>query len=356
MTSKGEDVGRGMPVLESARPFVSIIVPVRNERRYIDRCLTCIYAQDYPGEMEVIVVDGMSDDGTREILADWGSRHLNLRILDNPGRIVPTAMNIGIRAARGDLVVRVDARCFIASDYVRQCVAYLCETGAQNVGGRQQAIGGSHIARAIALATCSPFGIGNSKFHYSTREQFVDTVYLGAYPKRVLELIGMYDESLVRNQDYELNYRLRKMGGRIFFTPAIRSVYQGRTSWAGLARQYFQYGFWKFKVLTRHPASLQPRQLVPPLFVACVALSAMGGAFLPALRWLLAAIVLSYALLSVAVSLGIAARHGWRYLFLLPVTFAILHVCWGTGFLWGMGHHIVRADETVRQEGTYVSS
>ena len=225
----------------SKDPLVTVIVPVRNEIHHIRYCLEAILGQDYPqDQLEILLVDGFSDDGTRAVLSDYVSRYSQIRLLDNPTCIVPTAMNIGIRNARGSIIVRIDARCVVEPDYVSQCVHYLRTTGAQNVGGQQRAVGDDTVSRAIALATTSPFGIGNSKFRYSDREQMVDTVYLGAYPRSVFDQIGLYDESLVRNQDYELNHRLRKAGGTIFFTPNIRSIYYGRPSLRRLFIQYFQ--------------------------------------------------------------------------------------------------------------------
>jgi glycosyltransferase involved in cell wall biosynthesis len=317
---------------------VSIIIPMRNEQKHIARCLNAILAQDYPRDLiEVICVDGMSDDGTREIVESFGPPCSSIRLLDNPKQTAPAAMNIGIRASHGDIVIRVDSRCFISTDYVRQCVEHLHKTGAWNVGGRQQAEAQDNlVSRLIAMASTSPFGMGGAKFRYSDKAQYVDTVYLGAYPKWVLEKVGLYDESLVRNQDYELNYRVRAAGGSIYFTPKIRSVYYGRTSLKKLWKQFFQYGFWKTRVLYRHPASLKPRHLVAPAFVLALVVGLLSCLFAPG-RILFASILLSYTVTSLFFSLRATTQAKSRlHLLLLPVVFASMHLSWGLGFWWGL--------------------
>ena len=197
-------------------PFVSVVMPVRQEASHIAHTVGAVLAQDYPGELlEVIVADGMSTDGTRGVLEGIQREHANLIVLDNPGRIAPTALNVAIRAARGAVIVRVDGHTEVAADYVRECVEALARSGADNAGGRMNALGEGAFGAAVALATSSPFGVGGARFHYSDREEWVDTVYLGAWRRDVFDRIGFFDEELVRNQDDEFNYRLRASGGRI---------------------------------------------------------------------------------------------------------------------------------------------
>jgi len=318
------------------QPFISVIVPIRNEERTIARCLQAIIEQDYPADrLEVLVVDGMSTDRTREIVAQFAADHPNIQLLDNPRRIVSTALNIGLARAKGEVIVRVDGHTVIEPDYVRQCVRYLAETNADNVGGPMRPTSESYLGKAIGLATSSPFGVGGSKFHYSQEEQFVDTVYLGAYRRDVFDRIGGFDEELVRNQDYEFNYRLRAAGGRIFFTPAIKSWYYGRESLWSLWKQYFQYGGWKTQVIFKEPASTRLRHLVAPAFVAVLLASAALSRTYPAFAILSWAMVGSYALAALAFSAALAAQHGWWYLPALPLAFASLHLSWGLGFWWG---------------------
>ena len=223
---------------------VSVIMPIRNEADFIARSLGAVLAQDYPrDQLEILIADGMSDDGTREAIAAIAAGHpqIRLEIVDNPGRIVPTGFNAAFERSRGAIIVKVDGHTRIEPDYVRQCVRALQRTGANNVGGRMAAAGETAFARAVALATSSRFGVGNAQFHYLEHEAWVNTVYMGAWPRRVFERIGLFDEEQVRNQDDEFNYRLREQGGKILLSPRIKSHYYNRSRPNSLWRQYFQY-------------------------------------------------------------------------------------------------------------------
>ena len=205
----------------SSIPLVTVVMAVRNEGAFLEESLGSVLAQDYPADrLEIILADGMSEDGTRAAAEGLRVRHPGLTVIDNPGRVVATGLNAAIRRARGDVIVRVDGHTVIAPDYVRQCVDALERTGADNVGGRMNAVGAGPFGEAVALATSSPFGVGGARFHYSTEEEWVDTVYLGAWRRDVFERIGFFDEELVRDQDDEFNYRLRATGGRVLLTPA----------------------------------------------------------------------------------------------------------------------------------------
>jgi GT2 family glycosyltransferase len=261
--------------------------------------------------------------------------------LDNPQRIVSAALNIGIRHARGEAIVRVDGHCLLEPDYVRQCVRYLAQTGADNVGGLLRTRGENYVGEAIAIAMSSPFGVGDSKFHYAEREQYVDTVYLGAFPRRVFDQVGFFDESLIRNQDYELNYRIRAAGGKIFLTPAIKSWYITRGSLPQLCKQYFQYGFWKVAVLRKHPRSLRFRQTVPPAFVFTLIVSGLLGFFSRSSAYLFLGVLSTYSVFALLFSLWSAKKQGWKYLPTLPCIFASLHLSWGLGFLWGLARTLL---------------
>lgn len=324
-------------------PFVSIIIPIRNEEEFIARCLQSVMDQDYPWDrMEVLVIDGRSEDRSREIVAEFSSRHPMIKLLDNPRLTASAGMNLGIKEARGDIIVRADGHCTLESDYVRQCVECLRRTGADNVGGLMKAVGQGYVGRVIALAINSFFGSGGSKFHYASEEQVVDTVYLGAFPRPVFDRVGLFNERLVRNQDYELNYRIRAAGGEIFLSPAIKSSYYGRSSLLDLWLQYFQYGFWKVEMIQVHPRSVQPRHLVAPLFVFTLFVSSLLGFLHRGFLLLFLLIMVSYVGASFLFSLLIARHKGWRYFPLLPVVFAIMHLAWGSGFLWGLVRFCVR--------------
>ena len=321
-------------------PFVSILMPIRNEADFITRSLGPVLEQNYPADrLEIIVADGMSTDGTREIVKSQQTLHPNLRLIDNPGKIVPTGLNAALAQARGDIIVRVDGHTIIAPDYVRECVAELQRSGADNVGGRMNAVSEGWIGQAVALATSSPFGVGGARFHYSEREEWVDTVYMGAWRGDVFKRIGLFDEELVRNQDDEFNYRLLSQGGRILLSPRIKSRYYNRSTLRSLCRQYFQYGYWKVRVLQKHPRQMQPRQFVPPTFVAVLSSSLLMAPFSIGGKRMFIAVAGSYTIANLAASIITArkADNGSKLLPLLPVTFATLHLAYGLGFLIGLG-------------------
>jgi glycosyltransferase involved in cell wall biosynthesis len=336
-------------------PQVTVILPIRNEARYIAQCLDAVLAQTYPREcLEILIVDGMSDDGTREIvngiiakisnlqspISNLQSPISNLQLLDNPHRIVPTALNRGIQNARGEIIIRVDGHCVIARDYVERCMQVLHTVEADCVGGAIETLGETFTARAIALAQSSPFGVGGARFRYSNRAGYVDTLAFGAYRRKVFDRIGLFDEELVRNQDDEFNLRLTRAGGKIWLDPHIKSVYYSRGTLCGLWKQYFEYGFWKVRVMQKHgrPASL--RHLVPAIFVLALGGALMLSLVTQQLLWVLL-VALPYLVASFTASLVVAARHGWRYAPLLPFAFATMHLAYGIGFLRGIVHFIV---------------
>lgn len=334
-------------------PFVSIILPVYNEAAFIVPVLSAILAQNYPADqMEILIVDGISTDNTRQKILSTVHRPPStvynppstVVILDNPAKIVPTALNIALRRAKGEIIIRVDGHTIIAPDYVRQCVEVLRRSGAENVGGRMNAEGRSVFGQAVALATSTPFGVGGGRFHYSNAEEWVDTVYMGAWPRSVFEKIGLFDEELVRDQDDEFNYRLRAQGGRILLSPLIRSTYTVRSTPGALWRQYYQYGFWKIRVLQKHPRQMRPRQFAPPAFVLFLLLSLALLPFfrLPPSAFCLSLLPSAFCLLlylsaSVITIIKKRPAHSrFSILCALPLVFAILHVSYGLGFLTGL--------------------
>jgi len=315
-------------------PVVSVLIPMRNEEHCIARCLDSVLANDYPKDrLEILVIDGMSTDWSREIIRRYTKRYSFLRLLKNPRYIQAAALNIGLGEAKGEIIIRMDAHAVYAQDYISQCVRLLQTTDAANVGGVQRAVGTGYVSDTIAVATTLPFGIGDARFRYSDREEWVDTVYLGAWYKKRLETIGGFNEEWVVNEDYELNYRLRQAGGKILLSPKICCHYYVRGSLKTLVHQYFRYGLWKVKTLVAHPDSLRWRHLVPPLFVLSLVVS---SALIPVF-WVASVMVPGlYIITNLAVSFWTVRRRGWRYLPLLPFVFAILHVSWGVGFWVGL--------------------
>lgn len=313
-------------------------MPVRNETAHIRRSLAAVLSQDYPGDrMEVIVADGMSTDGTREFVRELQAQHQNVRMLDNPKLIVAPGLNLAMAAARGEIIVRVDGHCEIAPDYVANCVRHLLEDGVDGVGGSVETVGESDMAKAIAAAMSSSFGVGGSAFRTTVdKTMLVDTIPFPAYTREIIEAAGPYDETLVRDQDDEYNYRIRKLGGRLLLAADVSSRYYSRASLRSLWRQYFGYGFWKTRVLLKHPRQMKARQFVPGVLVACLALGVIFSPFSRRARRLLGATILSYSAASGTASWRVAAQNDSQHLTKLPAAFAAMHLGYGAGFLLGL--------------------
>lgn len=318
-------------------PFVSVIMPVRNEERAISRALNSLLIQEYPQDrMEVIVVDGLSTDSTRSavLAACVDSR---VQLLDNPQRIMASGFNIGLKAAKGDIIMMMGGHAEIARDYLRHSALLLQEGLADCVGGPIHTVGETDVAQAISLSMSSRFGVGGATFRTGCEERkYVDTVAFGAYTRNIINCAGPLDEEFVRNQDDEFNYRLRKLGGRILIAPELRSQYTSRSSLRSLGRQYFQYGYWKVRVLQKHPAQMQWRQFVPGAFLTFLLMSLILAAVRPALgnRLMLMAGG-SYLLSALFASALLASRRNWRLVPALFMSFPVLHFSYGAGFLVG---------------------
>ncbi len=322
-------------------PFVSVIMPVRNEEAFIARSLGAVLTQDYPPDrIEVIVADGESSDHTRAVIASLPGAE-RVHIVKNPQRRQAFGLNAALQRARGDIIVRVDGHTIIAPDYVRQCVRALSVSGAVNVGGCMRPTGLTPAGVAIAAAGASRFAVPTA-FHVSDTPQYTDTVYLGAWPRAELIAVGGFDERMRVNEDYELNVRLRQRGGRIYLSPAIRSTYFGRQTLGALARQYFAYGRDRTNTLKLHPESLKPRQLVAPSFVAALLIGAALAPFSTQARNAWMALLGAYCLASLTASTRVArqerraGRESRSLLPRLPVVFAVMHLSWGLGFWSGM--------------------
>jgi len=316
---------------------VSVIIPCRNERAHIVSCLTSVFAQDLDriGFFEVVVADGCSDDGTRDILEKFRPGEPRLKVIDNSSLIVSAGLNYAIRAANGDIIIRMDAHTKYAPDYVRSCVSVLAASGADCVGGPWTAVGEGYVGTAIGAAFQSAFAIGGARGHSIGYEGIVDTVYLGCWRKETLLRAGLFDESMVRNQDDELSLRIIRNGGRIWQSPSIRSLYSVRSSLSGLFRQYIQYGYWKIAVIRKHKVPAAARHLAPAAFLLWI-----GCAWMPALFWPFFIFVYLIPLglwffMTIFASIGCAARIGGRYLPVLPIILATFHIAYGLGFLLG---------------------
>lgn len=337
--------------------LVSVILPVRNEGDFIERSVGSVLDQSWlelhgPNSMEILVVDGRSTDDTREQVERLAASRpeIQIRLLDNPGRTAPCALNVGLQNARGDVIVRVDGHSEIEPEYIERAIRLLDEHDADGIGGVLLTLGEGMVARAIAAAMASRFGVGGSAFRVLTRgapPRPSDTVAFPAYRREAVARNGGFDEELMRDQDEEWNYRLRAAGGRLLTSGDLVARYYSRSSLRKMAKQYFQYGLYKVRVLQLHPKQMSPRQFVPPAFVAALLTSLLAWPFFTIFGWLLALVGGSYLLANVAASVLTVRRAGWTLLPILPVCYALLHVGYGAGFLlgfvrwarrWGDGH------------------
>lgn len=323
-------------------PRVSLIIPCYNEEIRITRLLQCLVDQTYPLEdMEVILADGMSTDRTRALIETFQKQHPlpKINIIDNPQRTIPAALNLAIKASSGKLIVRMDAHTLPAKDYVVLSVQAFDEGKGQDVGGVIDIAPGSDtwIGKAIAVATRHPLGVGDAKYRWAKIAGYADTVAFGTYARKTFDEIGFYDESLLVNEDYELNSRLRAAGGRIWIDPAIRATYYSRPDLSSLASQYFIYGFYKYHMLKRHPGTLRWRQALPPLFVLGILMLLLFAAFWHIAAILLLIVVAFYLFVLVAGSLPEVFKQRMPLLLLgIPLAIMTMHFLWGCGFWWSI--------------------
>jgi glycosyltransferase involved in cell wall biosynthesis len=323
---------------------ISVIVPCRNEAKHIRLFLDSLLSQEMGGKQwEAIIADGMSTDGTRRIIDEYMSRG-PIRRIDNPEQIVSTGLNRAILLARGEFILRMDMHTEYAPDYVRRCVETLVATGAWNVGGPARTKADRWKPRAIAAAFHSPFACGGARFHDEQYEGWVDTVTYGCWRKSTLDQLGLFDESLVRNQDDELNLRITRAGGRIWQSPKIVSWYHPRPNLRDLFRQYFQYGFWKVAVIRKHRLPASWRHLVPGAFVFAAAAGLPLAAVISLAGFPVAAaaaagawtmMIAIYGAACIAAAIWTARRYGWDLLPVLPLVFPCYHFSYGAGFLSG---------------------
>lgn len=319
---------------------VSVVMPVRNEERHLRAAVQRVLDQHYPGDLELILAVGPSEDRTRQIADEAAATDPRVIVLDNPTGYTPAGLNIAITAARHPIVVRVDGHGELSPDYIATAVDLIEATGAANVGGLMDARGSSPLSEAVAAAYNSRLGLGGGGFHLAeTPAGPADTVFLGVFRKEALREIGGFDETLHRAQDWELNYRLRKAGHTVYFSPELRVVYRPRDSYRALVRQFFTTGQWRREVARRHPDTVSLRYLAPPAAVAGMSVGIAGGLLGLILRnrfltALFVAPLLYLAFLAAAtVSIpGLSAGARLR----LPLVLAIMHIAWGAGFIRGI--------------------
>jgi glycosyltransferase involved in cell wall biosynthesis len=321
------------------RPFVSVIMPCRNEEKHIGRCLDSILANDYPKEcIEILVIDGQSTDRTREIVERHASRSGHIRLIDNRAIVQTYATNFGLKAAKGEYIIRMDAHAEYPSDYIRTCVDWLEREQVDVVGGvcETKPGGTSTVARAISMVLSSPFGVGNSYFRTGiTGPRLVDTVPFGCYRREIFDRVGLFDERLDRTDDLEFNLRVRKNGGRLLLVPVISSIYYARPTLWSLAKQNFGNGFWIMYSLKFVRLPFSGRHLVPMLFVLSLLSGVVLSAFTPLLLVLSLLVLVAHAAANFIFSFSLSARQGLQYFPLVFLTFFVLHISYGIGSLAG---------------------
>lgn len=320
------------PDLIDQHDLVTVVVPARNEEQYIGDCLDSLRRQHY-GNLEIIVVDGGSDDRTAEIVGTYAGRDTRIRLVHNERRIVPVSLNMALAAARGRWLVRVDAHATVPPDYVRLAVRHLQSGDWGGVGGRKDGVGQTAAGRAVAAAMASPAGVGGSRYHYGRKPSTVDHIPFGAYPTELARKLGGWDERLAVNQDYEFDYRVRLSGLSLLFDPALAISWHCREDAAGVYRQYRRYGRGKVKVLRLHPTSASPRHLMVPALVSWLGFAVLLGLRRP--LWGAAAAAPYVAAVGVASAVtswrldSAARRH-------VPAAFFAMHLGWGIGFWQGL--------------------
>ena len=327
-------------MIPAAQRRVTVILPCRNEAGHIAACLDSIIASAHPAErLEVLVVDGRSTDATRQIIAQYTKTYPNIRMLDNPRRIVPTALNIGIRAATGEIIVRMDGHVVYPPEYIPRLIGALLESGADNVGGCMITLpaDGTAVSQAIAIAMGHPFGVGNAHFRIGAKQaRDVDTVPFGCFRRDVFTRVGMFDEELVRNQDDEFNHRIIRHGGRVRLIPDVVCYYYARGSLRQASRMFYQYGAFKPLVARKVGRIMTVRQLVPAMFVTALFGAVLGAIIWPPAGWVGAAIAAVYAVCVVACALRVARSNSLRVAIALAAALPVVHLSYGFGFLRGL--------------------
>jgi glycosyltransferase involved in cell wall biosynthesis len=325
-----------MKIIEEKDIIVSVIVPIRNEEKYIEKCIQSITSQNYPFEkLEVIFIDGLSEDKTREIVNKYITIYPSkISLLINPNKTVPYAMNIGIENSKGRYIVRLDAHSEYNSDYISKCVSTLEDTDADNVGGLALTKGVGIIGENFANVLSSKFGVGNSSFRTNASSGYVDTVPFGAFKRETFQKFGLFDERLIRNQDYELNYRIRNKGGKIFLNSDIKLTYYCRNTIKGILKQSYENGKWNIITSKLCPGTMSIRHFIPLLFFLSLIILPILTIIFPIFSWLLVGELGIYLLLALLISFMSASRT--IYIPLLFCLFPIFHISYGFGSFVGL--------------------
>jgi len=341
----GSSPAPAQPLMTGIFEPVSVVMPVRNEERYLRESVGRVLRQDYSGELELVIAVGPSRDRTADIARQLADADPRISVVDNPSGRIPAAINIALAASRHPVVVRVDGHSMLPDGYIRTAVATLSETGAVNVGGIMAAEGITPFQQAVAWAMTSPFGVGAARFHTGGEPGPADTAYLGVFRRAAIEQAGGYNEQIQVAEDWELNHRIRKAGGLIWFQPAMRVSYRPRATVTELGVQYFRYGRWRRVIARQHAGTINVRYLTPPLVVTAVAAGTVAGlaglgalaagatGSWPALLTVGFAMPVGYAGGVLAVTARASRQLPVRVAARLPIALATMHMSWGSGFL-----------------------
>jgi glycosyltransferase involved in cell wall biosynthesis len=320
-------------------PFISIVIPCRNEENFISKCLDSIINNNYPkNKIEVLVVDGMSEDHTRDIIKEYSLKYNYIKLILNYNKIIPSALNKGISQAMGDIIVRMDAHSEYPKDFITNGVQCFKLTNADVIGGPIITMPAADTlsAKAIAIITSHKFGVGNSKFRTTNRDGYVDTVPFGFYKKEIFKDVGLFDERLARNQDNELSSRIIKSGKKIYLTTKCTAIYYNQSKISGLIKQALITGMWNVLTVTINKQSFCWRHFIPFLFINYLLLT---GILMFVVNWvnlLFISMIILYLFLSLMFSLEIFFKKNYPYFVILPILFFIYHCCYGMGTLWGI--------------------
>jgi succinoglycan biosynthesis protein ExoA len=322
-------------------PFVSVILPIKNESEYIQKTINSIIMQDYPRKkLELLIADGMSSDSTRSKVLQIKKKNPGIKIclIENKKQLFASGFNLALPRSKGEFILLMGGHCQIATNYIRKCIEnLLIDNRYDCVGGKINTITKTNTGRSIKLAMSSSFGVGNVLFRLNTQKSIiVDTVAFGVYRKATIDRCGLMDEELVKNQDDDFNYRINKMGGKILLDPTAQVTYYSRDSLGALWKQYFNYGLWKIRILQKNPRQMQARQFMPgilimlviiEIFLACISMKGMI---------LLLLTLTLYLTVNLCFSISLTRKNKWKSFIYLPVTFAVLHYSYGIGFLTGL--------------------
>jgi len=317
-------------------PFVTVVMVVRNEAPFMARALELVLAQDYPRDrMEIIVADGLSDDGTRDVLAEYQAKYPFIQVVDNPGRIVASGLNVAIDRSQGELIVRIDGHGQVATDFVSQVVKLMDEhPEAWCAGGPIVHAGTNRFGEAVAVAMSHPLGVGLATHRFEDYEGYVEGAHFPTFRKWIFDRIGKFDEGLVRTEDDEFNYRIAQAGGKVYVSPRVRYVYYVRDRLGKLFRQYFQYSFWRIPVIKKHKKPTTLRQVVPPLFFLAMFVLLVVGIWLRQ-PWIALALPAIYLAALIAVAISVIPRKGLAVAALVPLAVATMHFAYALGIAYG---------------------